>query len=32
MVQPWCKGYGNNVGVIPVLTDGEYLAIQKELD
>ena len=30
--QPWCRGFGNNVEVIPVLTDGEYLAVHKELD
>ena len=30
--QPWCKGFGNDVEVIPVLTDSEYLAVHKELD
>ena len=30
--QPWCKGFRNNVEVIPILTDGKYLAVQKELD
>ena len=26
-----CKGFGNDVAVIPVLTYGEYLAVHKEL-
>ena len=26
------KGFGNDVEVIPVLTDSEYLAVHKELD
>ena len=30
--QPWCKGFGNDVEVIPVLNDSEYLAVHKELD
>ena len=30
--QPWCKGFGNDVEVIPVLTDSENLAVHKELD
>ena len=30
--QPWCKGFGNDVEVIPVLTDSEYFAVHKELD
>ena len=30
--QLWYKSFGNDVEVIPVLTDSEYLAVHKELD
>ena len=30
--KPWCKGFGNVIEVILVLTDSEYLSIHKELD
>ena len=30
--QLWCKGFGNDVEVIPVLNNGEYLAVHNELE
>jgi len=30
--QPLCKGFGNDVEVIHVLTDSEYLSVHKGLD
>ena len=32
MVSAWCKGFGNDVEVIPIRADGEYLAVHKNLD
>ena len=29
--QPWYEGFGNDIEVFPVLTDGEYPAVHKEL-